>query len=117
MKHAPLSNYLRTARRRLSLSQEEVAFLLNMTSRTVVSYHERGTHLPKLQHVLGYTAIFGFSADALFAGLYQEIEQQIAKRAEGLVADLREKNDKGLKQRKLETLLSLSEREPLIISV
>ncbi len=117
MDHVHLSNYLRTARRRLALSQQDIALLLDMAGKNVVSYHERGMHMPTLERALGYTAILGFPAHDLFAGLYQQVEEQIAIRADLLVRELREESTEGLRLRKLESLVALSSSEHNIIDV
>ena len=118
MKHAPLKNYLRTCRRRLALSQEDVALLLGLTRRTVVSYHELGTHMPSLERALGYALILGVPVHELFAETYQQLEEEVASRAHQLFEELREDAATGLIQRKLETLSNLtSGTEHLIIPV
>jgi transcriptional regulator with XRE-family HTH domain len=81
---ASLSNYLLTHRKRLALSQEEVAFLLGvngMDKGIKVSRDENFVREPSLQTALAYEAIYGRPVRELFAGLYEQVEQEVAKRA------------------------------------
>jgi transcriptional regulator with XRE-family HTH domain len=81
---ASLSNYLLTHRKRLTLSQEEVAFLLGvngMDKGIKVSRDENSVREPSLQTALAYEAIYGRPVRELFAGLYEQAEQEVAKRA------------------------------------
>jgi transcriptional regulator with XRE-family HTH domain len=81
---ASLSNYLRTHRKRLELSQEEVAFLLgfNGVNKGVnVSRDETFAREPSLNNALAYEVIYGKSVRELYAGQYEDVEQEVAKRA------------------------------------
>jgi transcriptional regulator with XRE-family HTH domain len=81
---ASLPNYLHTNRKRLSLSQEEVAFLLgvNGPDRGIkVSRDENDARVPTLETALAYEAIYGTSVRELYAGLYERVEQNVAERA------------------------------------
>ncbi len=82
-----LSNYLRTHRKRLALSQEEVAFLLGvkgMDKGIKVCRDESLAREPSLQTALAYEAIYGRPVRELFAGLYEQIERDVAERAKVL---------------------------------
>jgi|SRR5882672_635395 len=81
---ASLSNYLRTHRKRLALSQEEVAFLLGingMNKAIKVCRDENCAREPSLQTALAYEAIYGKPVRELFAGLYEQVERTVAERA------------------------------------
>ena len=81
---ASLSNYLRTHRKRLAFSQEEVAFLLGVNGTdkaTKVSRDENSAREPSLQSALAYEAIYGTPVRELFAGLYEQVEEKVAERA------------------------------------
>ena len=86
MAYAQLSNYLRSNRKRLALSQDEVAFLLGTKSGAKVSRNEHFVRVPSLETALAYEAIFKRSVSELFGGLYQKIEQEVAERAKILAA-------------------------------
>ena len=79
-----LPNYLRSNRKRLALSQEEVAFLLGSESATTVCRYERFLRNPSLETALAYEAMFKRSVSELFPGLYQKAEQEVAARAKAL---------------------------------
>ena len=84
---ASLSNYLRTHRKHLTLSQEEVAFLLGvngMDKGIKVCRDENLAREPSLQFALAYEAIYGTPVRELFAGLYEQVEQKVAARAKFL---------------------------------
>lgn len=72
---------MRSHRKRLALSQDEVAFLLGTLSGAKVNRHERFVREPSLLTALGYAAIFGKSVTELFAGLYSRIEKRVVERA------------------------------------
>lgn len=84
---ASLSNYLRTHRKRLSLSQEEVAFLLGargMDKGIKVSRDENHVRKVNLETALAYQVIYGIPVGELFAGLYAKVEQEVMERAKFL---------------------------------
>jgi transcriptional regulator with XRE-family HTH domain len=79
-----LPNYLRTNRKHISLSQEEVAFLLGMKGmdkENKVSRDENNLRIPTLEFALAYEAIYGKPIRELFAGLYEQIAQDVSSRA------------------------------------
>jgi len=81
---ASLPNYLRTHRQRLSLSQEEVAFLLGCKGASKGSKTSRDESFgrePSLRNAIAYELIYGRPLRELFAGLYEETEAELAKRA------------------------------------
>ena len=81
---ASLSNYLRTHRKRLTLSQEEAAFLIGvngMNKGIKVSRDESSARKPSLETALAYEAIYGKPVREHFAGLYEQAERKVAERA------------------------------------
>lgn len=79
-----LSNYLLTNRKRLSLSQEEVGFLIGAKGsgkESTVSREERFIRESSLQAAIAYEVIYGKPIRELFAGLYEEVELSVAERA------------------------------------
>ena len=83
-----LPNYLRTNRKHISLSQEEVAFLLGFKGEDKgikVCRDEKFAREPSLQMALAYEAIYGRPVRELFAGLYEQIEKEVAERAKVLI--------------------------------
>ena len=81
-----LPNHLRSHRKRLALSQEDVAYLLGSESGAKVCRYECFMREPGLRCVLAYEAIFQKPARDLFPGLYSGIERDVASRATKLLA-------------------------------
>ena len=105
---ASLSNYLHPNRKRLALSQEEVAFMLGGTGEnkgSKVSRDESFDREPGLRAALAYEAIYGKPVRELFAGLYEEMEQDVAKRAKLLSYRKRE-----LHSKRHESLINLASK-------
>src|SRR5664279_1600729 len=78
-----LPNYLQTQRKRLALSQEEVGFLLGiagMNKGNKVCRDENFARAPSLQAALAYEAIYGRPVRELFAGMYQQAQQEVVAR-------------------------------------
>src|SRR5882724_2557980 len=76
-----LPNYLRANRKRLALSQDDVAFLLGSQGGAKVCRYERFVREPSVETALAYEAIFKRSVSELFGGLYQRVEREVAERA------------------------------------
>ena len=79
-----LPNYLQSQRKRLSLSQEEVGFLLGiggLNKGEKVCRDEKFVREPSLQDALTYEAIYGRPVRELFAGLSQQAERDVRSRA------------------------------------
>ena len=78
-----LPNYLRSKRKQSSYSQEEVAFLLGlkgMDKGGKVSRDENYSRIPTLETALAYEAIYGKPIRELFAGLYEQIVEEVSAR-------------------------------------
>ena len=84
MASSQLPNYLRTNRKRLALSQDDVAFLLGTQSGAKVCRYEQFVREPSLQTALAYEAIFKTPVRELFAGLFQKLEREVAAQAKAL---------------------------------
>ena len=91
MTSSQLPNYLVSNRKRLSLSQDEVAFLLGTQSGSKVSRYERFASKPSLETALAFEVIYQRSTSELFGGLYQKVEQEVLARAKTLA----ERTNKG----------------------
>ena len=103
-----LPNYLRANRKRLALSQDDVAFLLGTQSGAKVCRYERFVREPNLETALAYEAIFKRTASELFSGLYQRAEREVAARARTLVKKLDGGKADGRTARKREILADLA---------
>jgi transcriptional regulator with XRE-family HTH domain len=103
-----LPNYLQSHRKRNSLSQEEVGFLLGATGMNKgekVCRDENFAREPSLQDALAYEVIYGHPVRELFAGRYQQAEQSVAERARILQFRKLRKLD----ARKRETIIQLAQ--------
>jgi transcriptional regulator with XRE-family HTH domain len=94
MSSSQLPNYLLSNRKRLSLSQDEVAFLLGTQSGAKVSRYERFDRVPGLETALAFEMIFQRSPSELFGGLYQKVEREVAERAKALAEGMDQGNPK-----------------------
>lgn len=101
-----LTNYLRTYRKRSGLTQQEVAFLLGCRFGAKVSRYERFVREPSLRTALAYEVIFNAKLKELFAGIYEQVERNVAKRARMLVRRLASQPKS---ERKLAALKAIAE--------
>lgn len=110
-----LPNYLRANRKRLALSQDEVAFLLGTQSGAKVCRYERFVREPSLETAFAFEAIFQRPARELFGGLYQKIEQEVAARAKALTYRIDRRKPTRQTARRRQTLIdiaALNTKEP-----
>jgi transcriptional regulator with XRE-family HTH domain len=84
MTSTQLSNYLRSNRKRLGLSQDEVAFLLGSQTGSKVSRYEMFEREPNLATALAFEAIMQRPVSEIFAGIYQNAEREVSARAKAL---------------------------------
>ena len=110
MTSTSLPNYLRANRKRLALSQDEVAFLLGTKSGAKVCRYERFIREPNLKTALAYEAIFQRSVSELFSGLYRKAEQDVAERAKTLTENPQPAKATAQTARKREALAALVSR-------
>src|SRR5262245_19795595 len=103
-----LTNYLRMYRRRIGLSQSEVAFLLGCQDGAKVSRYERLSRQPNLDTVLAYKVVFRVPLNELCAGKFQKVEETIHERAHLLAERLSAEKPDRTTEQKLEFLRALS---------
>jgi hypothetical protein len=104
-----LPNYLQSQRKRLSLSQVEVGFLLGiggMYKGAKVCRDENFAREPSLQDALAYEAIYGRPVRELFAGLFERAEQDVAARAKLML----HRKVRTLNQRRQQSIIQLADR-------
>ena len=106
-----LPNYLRSHRKRLNLSQDEVAFLLGTLSGARVCRDERFAREPSLATALAYEAIFQKPARELFGGLYDQIAHEVADRAKVLGDQLGRQNSNRSATRSLQEIIDAISRD------
>lgn len=107
-----LPNYLRAHRKRLALSQDEVAFLLGVQSGAKVCRYERFARAPTLETALAFEVIFQRPARELFSGLYEQVERRIAARAKSLTRRTEQGKPTRQKARKRDTFVKLATINP-----
>src|SRR6185436_5933859 len=102
------SQGLRSSRRRMGLSQMEIAFLVGGSDATV-SRHECHEDLPDVETAFAYETIFRVPARELFARDAQAIEEQIRSRAIQLYGRLARGRQTRQTERKLQVLRLLAQ--------
>lgn len=94
-------------RKRTSLSQREIAFLVGLNGGQDVSRYERLARSPSLRMLLAAHVLYGVSPHELYPGLFKEVEQLIIKRAKMLDAELSTKRHTPVHQHKREFLVEV----------
>lgn len=104
-----LDNYLRYHRKRIRLSQKEVAFLLGSSDDGKVSRHERFDRRPSVRAVLAYEVLFGVPTRDLFAGYFDKVERVTLGRVELLIGRLGQQPQSRVTMQKIAVLRRLLE--------
>lgn len=107
--HHRHQSYLRPHRRRWGLTQQELAFLIGIKSRTAISRIEGSKRRPSLNAALICMMIFNMPALELFPGLLSELRRIILARASELYDELQGDASKAARL-KLDFLEQLVER-------
>ncbi|HEX3799297.1 MAG TPA: helix-turn-helix transcriptional regulator [Verrucomicrobiae bacterium] len=110
MASSHLPNYLKTHRKRLGLTQDEIAYLLGVKSGSKVSRYESFSRVPNLETALAYKVIFGRPANELLAGIYHKIEKEVAARAKTLERKMSRSESDSQTARKREALADIAAR-------
>jgi DNA-binding XRE family transcriptional regulator len=106
------SNYVRRNRKQWSLTQGELARLLNL-SQSAFSRCESGESAPDLYIALALQVIFSRSPRALFPGHYRKIEEAVMAGAAEFDQTLRGKTDNAsLRKQQLLAAMILRATEP-----
>lgn len=90
-----LHNCVRTYRRRSSLGQRDLAFLLGCKDRANVCRYEQGHRLPSLRTALALAAIFDVSIATLFSGMHGDVQKETNERIATLRSELEHKHGAG----------------------
>lgn len=77
-------NYLRAERRRVALTQADIAILIGGRSKPTICRYERGM-LPPIEVALAYEAILELPVADLLAGSYAQIGFNVRSRARALL--------------------------------
>ena len=109
MRSETLAHYLRSHRKRLGLSQDEVAWLMGCASGSKVSKYERFFCEPSLKAVLAYEIVFRVPAREMFAGIFEAVQMVTTRRAQALIKQLERSRSKARSAAKLVALRSIVE--------
>jgi transcriptional regulator with XRE-family HTH domain len=94
LRYRPMSrrlvHYLRNERRRLGLTQADIAALLGVRWKTRVSRYEREPSLPPLDAALAYEGIYGRPISEIFSGASAKVRAGIRERAQNLLQKSRD---------------------------
>jgi transcriptional regulator with XRE-family HTH domain len=99
-----LPNYIRVHRKRLGLSQNEVAFLLGWCNASQPSRYEHFSRIPTMHTALALSVVLGVSVHELFSGEYQKVVKAVCRQAQRLEARLSTENPDRSTARKLAVL-------------
>ena len=83
--------YLRTCRRTSGLTQQELAFLLGLASRSTVSRYERTGEIPSARLLIACEVVFRRHASELFPDLYERVNEEVVRRGNALFDELEAK--------------------------
>jgi transcriptional regulator with XRE-family HTH domain len=112
-------SYLRPLRRRLGFTQGELAFLMGVKSRTVISRIEASKRRPSLSAIFICALVFDTPPSELFPGLISEFHESVHGRANELYEELQGNPSKTtrIKLDFLEQLLARSDTKRIDTSV
>lgn len=96
-----LPNYLLVYRKRLGLSQKEVAFLLGSRNSSQPSRYEHFSRMPTLRTALALAVIFQASVYELFLGECEKAANTVCRQAKRLRSRLITQSPGGRTARKL----------------
>ncbi len=71
------TNHLMLYRKRMELSQKQVAAILGLKNIAILSHYERGTSRPSLERALGLEIVYRVPVAFLFPELYEGIKTKI----------------------------------------
>lgn len=89
-----LANYLRMHRRNVGLTQRELGHILGHCNEGPVSRHERFRATPSLAVALGYEVVFRVPVSEIFAGLRDEVEEEVEEKLVELEEQLGQRSTK-----------------------
>jgi DNA-binding XRE family transcriptional regulator len=112
MNHASF-NYVRTFRQRHCLTEDELAFLVSHRSHTRISRIEIGRAVPNLAVGLALEVLFRQTPRQMFPGLYEEVEDEVMRRAKSFLDDLEGRGDRRSRAKRdlLESLARADEHD------
>lgn len=94
---ANLDCYLKTHRRRVGLTQDELAALSGYSTGAVVSRFERVVRHPTLETAYAFEIILGHSPQELFPSLHAKVRREVVMRARARYEELQGNSSKANK--------------------
>ncbi|MBI1784308.1 hypothetical protein HYR69_04115 [Candidatus Sumerlaeota bacterium] len=105
----PLKNYIRSARKRAGLTQDDLAYLLGGRGGKLVSRYELFERQPMLPAALACQLALGVPVGELFGGVYQAARHTVQHRAKVMELKLRHQPASRLVERKRQTVRRIIE--------
>lgn len=99
-----LKNYIRSARKRAGLTQDELAYLLGRRGGKAVSRYEMFEREPMLPTAMAFEVALGVPAHELFARAYEDARDIVQHRARVMDIQLRKKPASRAVERKRQTI-------------
>jgi transcriptional regulator with XRE-family HTH domain len=111
-----LENYISMHRKSAGLSQDELALLLGLRSRSALAKYELAHRMPELQVIIGLEIVFGEPVQGVFKGVARRLRELIRARARALGEAMPEKSStmNADKLRTLDRLAHLGDDETTI---
>jgi transcriptional regulator with XRE-family HTH domain len=81
-------NYLRTHRKNTSITQYDIAVLLELKSNSLVSRCEKGFRTPSLEMILVYHLFLNIPIETLFSNHVSTVREQLLSRIKILIAEI-----------------------------
>lgn len=91
--HDASFNHVRAFRQRFALTEDDLAFLINLHSPTAIGRIEAGRRLPDLRSSLALQVLFRQTPRQLFPGVYDAVEEGVMRRAKHLIDRLGDRSD------------------------
>ena len=86
MEEKPSINRLMLYRKRMKLTQKQVAMILGLKNAALLSHYEGGTSQPPLRRALALEIVYRVPVAFLFPELYEEIRTDIRKKESQVLA-------------------------------
>lgn len=86
-------NYLQIYRKRSSLTQPDVAFLMEHQDHSKLSRYEKGQRTPSIEMLLAYHLLFDVPIEAFFERQKQELHLRILRRIHDLRNELKARDN------------------------
>ena len=82
-------NHFKSYRKRYSLTQHDVVFLLELNNCSGLCRFENGSRKPAIEILLGYHLLFDTPLEDFFPAQKDEVRQKLVQKAQELLEDLR----------------------------